>query len=365
MMGSPTHEASTHGSNNCHNNLTNIRGIGTTRKQWFKSLGIYTIADLAHASADDIESQLKSNGRSLSRSELEEWIAQAQAQLADLSLQPSESLYQNEETVNIRETTSLSVVTPEVTSEVVPEVTPEVKSEVTPEVKSEVASEVTSEVKPEVALEAEAQDSGTDWNSTASFKVDYQTRYIEGKLEHRTVVHHLETGAMESQPNFEIPLIQKWMCDRIGGTESQSKIEIPEQPKITSEITQLQIVQAHETEAAMIADKHNPIFSRAIEADEPFALEVLMQFTGLTDAPLQEQIAYQVQCVAYDLSTGLTTTLAEVAANIPVSDDTVYKAVLPELMLPNSGIYRLKVLVILQNALETSSYFKVPMLQVV
>lgn len=353
MMGTPTHEAFTHNTNNSHNhnshsNLTSIRGIGAARKQWLNSLGIYTIADLAHASADEIESQFKNNGRSLSRNELDEWIAQAQLQQATLSLQPVTSLYQenethDNETVNIHDT-KLSL-----------------------ETTSQIASDVeliASENTPEKTPEKNSDTSATEWNSIASFKVEYQTRFVQDKLEQQIVIHHLETGVVECQPSFETCFIQEWMLAQIGTTELQSKIEPSDKPDITPIITQLRVIQAQHLESGMIADKTCPLFSDAIQADEPFDLEVLAQFTGFPDTTMREQVTYQVQCIAHDLSTGLTANLGEVRAKGFISNNTIHSALLPNLVL-SPGIYRLKVLVTLQDALATSSYFKVPMLQVV
>jgi len=68
--------------NNNSSDLTTIRGIGVSRKRWLNSLGIYTIAELGQASVHELESQLKKDGRLPSRSELEEWIAQARSAAA-------------------------------------------------------------------------------------------------------------------------------------------------------------------------------------------------------------------------------------------------------------------------------------------
>ncbi|NJO78884.1 MAG: hypothetical protein HC827_10420 [Cyanobacteria bacterium RM1_2_2] len=310
-MGSPIHAASSNGNNENRNDLTNIRGIGVSRKRWLNSVGIHTIADLSQASVDEIESQLKSNGRLLSRSELEEWIAQAQA--VDTQNQQPEAVHNSSETLS----------------------------------------------------ETELATSSTDWNPIAVFKVEYQTRQTPEKLERRTLIHHLETNASENWQGFETQLIQRWMLDSIETTLPQLKTENP----IVLNIAQLQVIQPHQTGQPMIADHTHPLFPSAIPINKPFALEVSMQLTGLSDPNLQKHMPCNVQCTVHDVLTGATTRLGEVTVNVPPTNHTTYKAWLPELTLSRAGIYRLKVLATLQsqaaNLPAVLGYFKVPMLQVV
>ena len=82
-MESPARDAN--GNLKDRSDLTQIRGIGAIRKRWLNSLGIYTIAELSQAAADAIDAQARSEGRSLSRDELEAWIAQAQVQHSQTS----------------------------------------------------------------------------------------------------------------------------------------------------------------------------------------------------------------------------------------------------------------------------------------
>ncbi|MBF2075448.1 MAG: hypothetical protein IGS50_17045 [Synechococcales cyanobacterium C42_A2020_086] len=322
MMAVSTHTISASGNDENRSDLTNIRGIGASRKRWLNSIGIYTIADLSQASVDEVESSLKSGGRLLSRGELEEWIAQAKT--VDLQNQPAESF----------------CALPDPLLETEP-------LETEPASSSLVAA-------------------STDWIAVAVFKVEYQTRQIAGKVEQRTLIHHLETNATETWSGFETQLIQPWMLDRIEATLPQPEAENP----VVPEIIQLQVIQSHQIEQPMIADHAHPLFPGAILASEPFALEASVQLTGLSDANLQKQIPYSIQCTVHDVSTGSTTILGTATLNISSTANITYKALLPELMLSHSGIYRLKVSVTLQNSQAAdrptaSGYFKVPMLQVV
>jgi len=154
------------------------------------------------------------------------------------------------------------------------------------------------------------------------------------------------------------------MLDQIKTTVSQPGIA----SSVIPEITQLKLIQPCQSGQAMSAIKTQPSFFGEVQADESFALEVSIKFTGLTDTHTHEQIAWKVKCVVYDVSTALTTTLGEMIVNVPLANNSSYNALLPELLLPHAGIYRLKVFVSLQNQLAanaeaTSGCFKVPILQ--
>lgn len=328
-MGSPPHVTNDHDKNG--SDLTRIRGIGVVRKRWLNSLGINTIAALAQASADDIEAQAKRDGRSLSRDELDGWIAQAQVLHAEASLEQG------------------------------------------------VSSRVVEAIAPmgsfkglnQERTEAESDGAAMAWNPVASFKVAYQARQVHGKTEQRLVVHHLEGDAVESWSDVETEQMQQWMRDRVEAAQPappESSAIVP--PPLEAEITQLRVMQPHYMSRPMVADPHSPIFSDAIQTTEPFALEVSMRFTGLTDTGLREatqedQLAYRVRCLARHLATGETECLADVTAHVSRANDSVYKVLLPSLRLQQPGTYRLKVLVTLQHFPAALGQFKVPMLQVV
>lgn len=298
-------------SNNNKNcsDLTNIKGIGVSRKRWLNALGIYTLAELSQASAAVLESQLKKDSRCPSRRELEEWIAQAQsAAVAEQQTQ--------------------------------------------------------SPGHPSSAELATAPIASEGWSRLASFKVEYQTRQVANQLERRTIIHHLETGATESWEEFEAEAIQPWMLEHIEMPAPQAegaRFVVPE-------IMQLKLMQPGQPGQVLIASKTHPLFPGDVQANKPFTLEVSIQFTEAADINLPEQIECMVQCAAYDISTGLTTTLGTLAVTVPLTNPFSYTALLSELMLPHAGLYRLKVVTSLQDqqietSEATSGYFKVPILQ--
>ena len=322
-MGLPTHEAN--GNAKDRSGLTLLRGIGAARKHWLNSLGIETIAHLAQASADAIEAQAKSDGRSLSRDELDAWIVQAQHHV-QASLEPA--------------------VLPPIVTAIAP------ASDSHP-----LVTESTDAVEPPL------MNWGMDWETVASFKVDYQTRSVDGK-EQRLVMHHLETDSTESWSACEAESMQQWMRDRVEATSRRLQETAIDTDPIVAEITQLRVLQPHYMTQPMTADRHSPIFSDVIQTSAPFALEVSMQFAGST-TPLEKPIAYRVQCLARHLATGTTDSLGDVTSQVALANHSTYEVLLPSLRLRQPGTYRLKVLVTLQQASAASDSFKVPMLQVV
>lgn len=321
-MGSSTHETS--GNQKDLGDLTQIRGIGVVRKRWLNSLGIVTIADLAQASADVVEVHAKSDGRTLSRDELEEWIAQAQLHYVQASLEQVEP---------------------------------------SPIVEAIAAA---SHSEPLASPRDEREPDPADWASIASFTVNYQTRKVNGLAEQRLVAHHLETSVTESWPDFETDLMHQWLRDRIEATCSP----LPPEPAsvvapVVADITQLRVMQLHHMSLPMVADKASPIFSDAIHTTEPFALEVSMQLTGLTEADQEKPVASRVQCLARHLATGETDSLGDMTAQIALANGSIHHVLMPSLRLLQPGLYSLKILVTLQHASTAFGHFKVPMLQVV
>lgn len=322
-------ESSTYGLNGHqkdHNDLTQLRGIGVVRKRWLSSLGIATIADLAQASADAVEAQAKRDGRTLSRDELDEWITQArlhhvQASLAQAELSP--------------------------TVEAAPE-------DSQPLARAPGAAAIAPGSPP--------------WESLAAFKVDYQTRQVNGATEQRLVTYHLETQATESWADFETDLVAQWMRDRM-----EAVPPLPTEPPIIPEaaapgiadITQLRVMQLEHMSLPMVADRHSPIFPDALQTTEPFALEVSLQFAGLPETDPAPPATYRVECFAHNIATGTTDSLGEVTAHLTPANHSAHQVLLPSLLLPQPGTYRLKVLVTPQHGSAALGQFKVPMLQVV
>jgi hypothetical protein len=128
------------------------------------------------------------------------------------------------------------------------------------------------------------------------------------------------------------------------------------------EICQLRVHSFYSAKP-MVFDEAHLLFSGAVQQGEAFTLEVSMKV--MTQANLGEQpLAYRAQCVAYHLATRTHTPLGDITLDLP-ADQVFHTTFFPKVTLPQPGMYRLKVWVMLENISALPSYFKVPMLQVV
>jgi hypothetical protein len=323
-------ESSTHGLNGHqkdHNDLTQLRGIGVVRKRWLNAVGIATIADLAQASADTIDAQAKRDGHTLSRDELDEWITQARLHHVQASLAQAEA----------------------------PPMVEAAPGDCNPLAREQGAVASDPDLAP--------------WESFASFKVDYQTRQVNGATEQRLVTYHLETDDRESWADFGTDLVVQWMRDRMEAVQPLLQVEPPIIPAAAApgiaEITQLRVMQLQHMSLPMVADRQSPIFPDALQTTEPFALEVSLQFAGLPETDPAPPAIYRVECFAHNIATETTDSLGEVTAHLTPDNHSAHQVLLPSLLLPQPGTYRLKVLVTPQHGSAALGQFKVPMLQVV
>jgi hypothetical protein len=109
------------------------------------------------------------------------------------------------------------------------------------------------------------------------------------------------------------------------------------------------------------ASKTQPLLSDSIQANHPFSLEICLRFTDLNPPHLQaQQLKYEVQCRAKHL--GIGQVVYEMTANVPLSPNGAYSAILSDLTLSDPGAYRLQVIANING--QTAAYFKVPLVQV-
>jgi hypothetical protein len=312
--------------------LTKIRGVGVTKKQWLKALGIRTLYELAGATVDAIDTQLKHQGRVVSRSEIEGWIAQAQALVAEVGVQASPAL---------------------LTAETAPFCRQEAEEEASlmPERSPHYVPEKTASIAMDLA----------DWQTLATFRLELQTRYGVGEAEQRVVIQHGETGATDMWAEIEGEQLQRWMLGQL-----QSELPSEAGAAVAIAITQLRALKSHQSGTPMIADSTHRRFGDAIQVGELFSLEASIQFTGLEAVYLpKQQVVYRAQCFARHLASGTVISLGDRVLQASTKAGSAYTALFPEIVLEQPGAYRLQVMVALQNAPATMGLFKVPLLQVV
>ena len=200
-----------------------------------------------------------------------------------------------------------------------------------------------------------------DWRDLASFTIDCQTRQRQGHTEHRSIIRHQETDTVETRADLDLTAIQRWMLSQLN-----RRLEQPTAATPGIEITQLRVIRAPQTEPSMVVNQTQPLFSGPIQRGEPFKLEVSMNVSGSALARrLDQPVVCRAQCVARHLSTRLETDLGDITAQLAGGNQSTYIAQFPIARLQQSGLYRLKVGVILQNISASPGHFKVPILLVV
>jgi hypothetical protein len=322
--------------------LTRIKGIGPVKQQWLRELlQIHTFRDLSSFSVDEIESKLRVQGHITSKSEIEQWIVQAEKlATAEQSLQEFVESSDSE----VEEPSCLPVQ------------------------ESESCHQVMASVDTETGENSLSSTVPGEWQSFASFRIEFQSRQIKGQVEEqRIIVHYLEANQFQTWSDLESDRLQQWMLDRIG--EGMLQPPEGEHPNlalpVAVEITQIQAFQSTQTARPMVVERGNRLFPSAFRSDQPFALEVAFHLTGLTAANLTEkQVAYYAQFYIRDRFTDVVTHLGDTEPTPLVEGQLSYTAMLGEITLA-PGMYRLQAIVKLQGVPATLGSFKVPLLQVV
>jgi hypothetical protein len=322
--------------------LTRIKGIGLVKQQWLRELlHIQTFRDLSSFSVDEIESKLRTQGHMTSKSEIEQWIVQAEKlAAAEQSLQEFVESSDSE----VEEPSCLPIQ------------------------ESESSHQVMASVDAETEENFLSSTGSGEWQSFASFRIEFQSRQIKGQVEEqRILVHYLEGNQFQTWSDLESDRLQQWMLDRIGeGMLQPYEGERPDLAlPVALEITQIQAFQPAQTARPMVVERGNRLFPNAFRSKQPWALEVAFRLTGLTAAHLTEkQVSYYAQFFARDRATDVVIHLGDTEPAPLIEGQLTYTAMLPEIML-EPGIYRLQAIVKLQGVPATLGSFKVPLLQVV
>jgi hypothetical protein len=373
MTKSPTGEDSTKGNGEERNGLTRIRGIGATKRRWLELLGICDVRDLARASAAEIESRLRAEGHTVTRSEVAGWIAQAQEFVTDL---PSHQAVESPD-ATVEDSSHLSLQKDEPSQpsieslEDIAEESPHFSIE---EKESCHPTEELAPIEVEGNLPPSAQD-GT-WKTFASFTIALQSKQVEGRAEQRTIVRHIEADTVRIWSGIEsdslhdsfASQLQQWIQSQIG--ESMQPESEAEKSHVTTyaiaRIIQLGLFQPPQIGMPAIVDHAGQGFSSFVQSGESFALAITFQLTGLKAADIAKQeIRYSAQVYARHRITGAIASLGDTEATIFVQERPFYTALLPETTLQQPGMYRLQVLVTFQGATVPPAFFDVPMLQVI
>lgn len=333
--------------------LTEIKGIGVARERWLReSLNVHTFQDLAALSVDEIELELKAEGRAVPRNEINEWIAEAQ--------------------------------------ELAATATPSTQQSIEPEV-----------VEAETTVNSAFVEG--EWKPFASFVVEFQTLQAAGQtVEQRTKVHYMEGDKSETWPYVERERLCQWMLDQVEeglpqeikeerATEQPPAVEIQptadqpvarvEEPATVEEVeqvepqvaaaepatltvSQLQVFQPPQTGRPTATGETGRPFLGYVRGNQSFALEAPFELAGSAAVEAaNKQRAYQVQFYAYELATGATTHLGDTQQGALIEGRLSYTAQLPEASLP-PGTYRVRALAVVQATPPIIAFLEVPLLQV-
>ncbi|MEB3179704.1 MAG: hypothetical protein VKL59_11810 [Nostocaceae cyanobacterium] len=327
MAGSSTGEPPKNHKSEESDDLKKIRGIGIARQQWLSEIAnIRTVRDLAHASAEQIEFQLNVEGHAVSRTEIEQWIAQAR----------------------------------ELTKESSP--------------RKDDQGELSSKIEKPADIDTVAEQNLSPFveegesRTLASFIVEFQTKQVEGRSEQQTAVRHRESDSSETWSGIEGEQLQQWMLERAIATiqpEPVAKQPDATTTPLTVEITELRALQPPRTGIPMVVTQSGQGFSGFITSGEPFSLEVALRLTGQIAADIPQQtMTYCVQVYARHRATGEKTSLGQTQPHPLFAGQTSYTAKLSEITLQQPGMYRLQALVTLQGIRGIPGFLEVPLLQV-
>ncbi|MDJ0696314.1 DUF4332 domain-containing protein [Mastigocoleus sp. MO_188.B34] len=332
---SPTGNSSEERDNQ-QSDLTIIRGIGTVRQQLLATIGINTIADLATASVQEIESSLQAAEQVINRSEISDWILQAQELLSSSSQEVTAS--DNSEESNNSDRSNLID-----------------------------ESNVIEENNANDESNATVEDNTEEWNSLASFLVEFQSKTTAEQTEQRTVVSQQNSVQMTIWSGIETEQLSNWLQEQlneiISPEPTSGLLEAVVGKPLRIEFEQLRVLQPPQTKVPLVSNLE--IFPGSLNSNKPFVLEVAWKISGTISPEVTPYPPrYRIQAYARDRTTGRVTIIGETLPTSLVENQFSYNSVLPETSLPK-GIYRLQILITLQGKLAPPAFLEVELLQVV
>jgi hypothetical protein len=312
--------------------LTVIKGIGTVRQRWLADVfGVYTFADLAAVSVDEVEAVAREEGIILSRSKILSWIEQANELLAltsDLAVMEEENGAAESEAENgvpawvadLRENNGID---------------PGIKAEV--------------------------------WKPIASFVVEFQESVHEGRpAECRTAVHHIEADVGTTWPGIEKTQLCQWMEQRASIKEIKEPVPaviVPQQETAaTLRVTKARLLQSPDYSATLnVPDVERP-FMGHVNHEKPITLEVDFELSESASEGKLAPLEYKAQCHVHNLMSRKKAFFLDMKATSPTDEDPAYKSTLLEVLL-EPGMYKLGILVSGKRPLRVN-YFELPKLNV-
>lgn len=363
-----------------YDTLTSIKGISRARQQWLReSFNVRTFADLAALSPDEIESRLKAEGRNATRSDVEEWIAQAQAYAARThTVQPGEP-----SAAAVEEKIAPTVANEAKGWPTLTQLDAELQGR-TLELAELTTQAYTSTPQPNEAATAAVEEkkelkvvrAAAHWQPFAQFGVEFQKRTVEdaetGEQEYQTAVHHIETGVGTAWPGIESELLCGWMTERAYGAAGQEVREVSAvatAPTISAPtrvtITQIRVFQPPDAKILIATGKADQPLDGIIAAGKPFTLEAAIELAEAVAPDPERSIAYNAQFYVRTLGVKESSQQLDVTGpTLFTPGKTSFTARSAAVSLQR-GTYRLQLLVSVQSTPPTLGFLEIPLLQVV
>lgn len=253
------------------NELSEITGIGPARARWLKkTFGIQRIRDLARLSPDDIEHELRAEGRErVSRKAIDAWVTEARVRAS-------------EET---GEETGKSAIT-----------------------------------APAKDLGGRARDDPPEWKPLTSFVIEFQSRTEEGvQPAWRTSVHYLEQDLNETWAGIDCAGLCQWMTEHLRDAEGPADLGHPEEASAEEAPGALALAadRPRVQLRAHVVDGDGVERASLIRIDKPWAVVFGWSLEG--DVPIQEVDEWQLDVLFKPLGPGEPLRLPETPLHLPVA----------------------------------------------
>ena len=316
-----------------YDDLTKISGIGGVRQRWLdETFGARTYADVAALYADEIEAQLKAEGKPYSRSEIELWPEEAAALAAE---------------------------------------------------KSRAAMHATanpSNPNPGSNPKKTKAQKGTDepWKPVATFIVEFQARRTGDRaIEYQTKISHHDTDKEKEWPGIESEGLGAWMVEHAGDklcaeapaapvAEAEAKATPPAKAvpseRLSVIITGLRLFQPAGTEVMLASGKNGRPHGGYIQAGDPFVIEASFELGEQAAALGKREIPYRAQFYTQNRTTGEKAHLGQAEPGLFSAARATYSARLAGITLP-AGSFRLQVVVLAEEENVAPAYFELSMLR--
>ena len=253
--------------------LTAIRGIGRSRQKWFDQVfAVRTYDQLALLPADTIEAALKAAGKLSSRTEIENWLAQARELAATRPAQPEES-----------------------------------------HVVAEASTNGGGAVSGQGASTAKMAPEGEAWTPVASFVIEFQRpANAPDSATRRTAVHYVEADRGAFWPGVAFDQVQAWLAAHVTVPEppaSKPFVEptlpagVPAEPS-TLRATEVRVIQPpHYRSAIDVTQPSASLAIKNVSHDKPITIEVDMAVSGVAPV-IKGALQYTARCQVHDLTRG-------------------------------------------------------------